>query len=285
MKLIMQTSEDTRSFSTKKALLRDLARRELAGVSDVVVTGLDLPEGFKVPKFEMFNGPGNPKAHLRAYCDQLVGVRNNPALIMKLFSRSLTGEASEWFTAQDMRQWASWEDMVESFMERFHFNVEIVPDRYYLEKVKQKSTENNREYANRWRTKVARVQPPMSEEELVVVFIGSQETNFYDRMLLMSGRPLSELVKMEEAIEDGLKSRRIIRMVSKVIGQSTKGQARKKKENVENVSQTPSLKPKRKEEFQSPIEVYQSPPPNAYLPAQYNPVPVFYAQPNFQSPP
>ncbi|XP_059288227.1 uncharacterized protein LOC132041533 [Lycium ferocissimum] len=43
---------------------------------------LDLPEGFKVPRLELFNGTGNPKPHLRAYCDQLVGVRDNQALIM-----------------------------------------------------------------------------------------------------------------------------------------------------------------------------------------------------------
>ncbi|XP_060170447.1 uncharacterized protein LOC132601368 [Lycium barbarum] len=110
---------------------------------------LDLPEGFKVPGFKLFNGTGNPKAHLRAYCDQL-------------------------------------EDMAEAFMERFRFNMETVPDRYYLEKVKQKSTENFCEYASRWRTEVACVQPPMGEEELVSVFIRSQETNFYDIMLSMA---------------------------------------------------------------------------------------------------
>ena len=38
---------------------------------------LDLPEGFKVPKFVYFNGTGNPLAHLKFYCDQLVGVGKN----------------------------------------------------------------------------------------------------------------------------------------------------------------------------------------------------------------
>ncbi|XP_059288760.1 uncharacterized protein LOC132042158 [Lycium ferocissimum] len=32
---------------------------------------MDLPEGFKVPKFKMFNGTENPKAYLRSYCNQL----------------------------------------------------------------------------------------------------------------------------------------------------------------------------------------------------------------------
>ncbi|XP_059288286.1 uncharacterized protein LOC132041602 [Lycium ferocissimum] len=165
---------------------------------------LDLQEGFKIPKFKMFNGTGNPKPHLNSYCEQLVGVKKNEPLIIRLFSRSLTSEAVEWFATQDMRQWLRWEDMAESFMERFRFNIEIVPDRYYLEKVKQKSMENYGEFASRWRAEVARVQLAMNEGELVFVFIRSQEPDFYDRMLSMAGRPFSELVKMGEAIEDSL---------------------------------------------------------------------------------
>ncbi|XP_055806963.1 uncharacterized protein LOC129875730 [Solanum dulcamara] len=56
---------------------------------------LDLPDGFKVPKFDTFGGTGNPLAHLRAYYDQLIGVGKNEALLMWLFSRSLSGEALE----------------------------------------------------------------------------------------------------------------------------------------------------------------------------------------------
>ncbi|XP_060190662.1 uncharacterized protein LOC132619930 [Lycium barbarum] len=184
---------------------------------------LDLPEGFKVPRFVLFNGVGNPKAHLRAYCEQMVGVRDNQMLIMRLFSRRLTREASKQFMAQDIRHWITWEDMAAAFMERFRFNMENVPNRYYLEKVKPKSTENFREYASRWRTEAAQVQPPMSEEELVSIFIHSQETNFYDRMLSTGGRPFSELVKIGEAIEDGLKIGRIISMTGKSTGSSSTG--------------------------------------------------------------
>jgi len=32
-------------------------------------SNLDLPKGFKVPKFDVFRGIGNPLALLRAYCD------------------------------------------------------------------------------------------------------------------------------------------------------------------------------------------------------------------------
>ncbi|KAH0724475.1 hypothetical protein KY285_000301 [Solanum tuberosum] len=35
---------------------------------------IDLLDGYKPPKFEMFDGTGNPRNHLRSYCDKLVGV-------------------------------------------------------------------------------------------------------------------------------------------------------------------------------------------------------------------
>ncbi|KAJ8537150.1 hypothetical protein K7X08_035551 [Anisodus acutangulus] len=35
---------------------------------------IELPVGYKVPKFDLFDGKGNPHAHLRSYCDKLIGV-------------------------------------------------------------------------------------------------------------------------------------------------------------------------------------------------------------------
>ena len=35
---------------------------------------MELPESFKVPKFDTFSGVENPLTHLKAYCDQLIGV-------------------------------------------------------------------------------------------------------------------------------------------------------------------------------------------------------------------
>ncbi|TMW81264.1 hypothetical protein EJD97_010805, partial [Solanum chilense] len=93
------------------------AMKELQYISEVdglsykdlcIHPNLDLPQGFKVPKFVTFNGTRNPLAHLKVYCDQLVGVCKNEALLMRLFSRSLSGEALEWLTSQELKQWKSW---------------------------------------------------------------------------------------------------------------------------------------------------------------------------------
>lgn len=110
-------------------------------------------------------------AHLRAYCDHLVRVCRDEALLMWLFSRSLCGEAFEWFTSHETRKWPSWNALAKNFIDRFTYKVEIVPDRYSLEKMKQKSTESYMEFAYRWRKKAAKVRLPMSEKEIIDIFM------------------------------------------------------------------------------------------------------------------
>lgn len=102
-----------------KSMAEELKR--LTGRIQTVETGKDIegfnyedlciqpnverPEGYKPPKFEMFDGAGDTKAHLRMYCDKLVGVGKNEQIRMKLFMRSLTGDALSWYIGQDPKKW------------------------------------------------------------------------------------------------------------------------------------------------------------------------------------
>ena len=75
--------------------------------------------------------------YLRAYCDQLVGVGRDEALLMRIFSRSLCREALEWFSSHETRQWPSWNALNDKdFIDPFDYNIEIIPDQYFLEKIK-----------------------------------------------------------------------------------------------------------------------------------------------------
>ncbi|KAM3290114.1 hypothetical protein P3S67_018403 [Capsicum chacoense] len=58
---------------------------------------VELLEGYKPPKFELYNGTGDPKVHLRVYFDKLAGVGKNEKIQIKLFMRSLMGEALTWY--------------------------------------------------------------------------------------------------------------------------------------------------------------------------------------------
>ncbi|XP_070013322.1 uncharacterized protein [Nicotiana sylvestris] len=118
---------------------------------------VELPEGYKPPKFEMFDGTGDPRVHLRTYYDKMVGVGKDERICMKPFMRSLKGDTLSWYISQDPKKWSSWVSMVSDFMDMFRFNIENAPDVFYIQNLKKKPTETFSEYATRWRSKAAKL--------------------------------------------------------------------------------------------------------------------------------
>ncbi|KAJ8527706.1 hypothetical protein K7X08_015157 [Anisodus acutangulus] len=176
---------------------------------------IELPVGYKVPKFGLFDGKGNPHTHLKSYCDKLIGVGKDQAIIMKLFVRSLTREALDWYTSQNPQKWRNWGTMAQDFVDRFKFNTDTVLDRFYLMKLEKKSTETFREYAMKWRAEAAKVQPPIEESEMTTLFVQSlKDATYYERMISVVGRSFSEVIRMRDFIEEGIRTGRITNFVA-----------------------------------------------------------------------
>ncbi|XP_070006072.1 uncharacterized protein [Nicotiana sylvestris] len=169
-----------------------------------------LPLGFKIPKFEKYDGHGNPMAHLKKYCNQQRSVGGKEELLMAYFGESLTGVASEWFMDQNTSHWYVWDDMARAFVKQFQYNIDIAPDHNSLSNPKQKPTKSFREYAIKWREQAARVKPPMDDHELITVFFKVQEPDYFQNMMSVVGKSFSKAIKMGEIVENGLKTGRII---------------------------------------------------------------------------
>ncbi|XP_070031893.1 uncharacterized protein [Nicotiana tomentosiformis] len=54
-----------------------------------------LPARFKIPKFNLYDGRGDPVVHLRGYCSEMRSVGGKDKLLMAYFSESLSGAALE----------------------------------------------------------------------------------------------------------------------------------------------------------------------------------------------
>ncbi|XP_070037279.1 uncharacterized protein [Nicotiana tomentosiformis] len=169
-----------------------------------------LPLGFKTPKFEKYDGHGDPIAHLKRYCNQLRGAGGKEELLMAYFGESLTGVASEWFMDQDTSRWYVWDDMALAFVKQFQYNIDITPDRNSFSNLKKKPTESFREYAIKWREQAASVKPPMDDHELITVFLQDQEPDYFQNMMSVVDKSFSEAIKMGEMVENGLKTGKII---------------------------------------------------------------------------
>ena len=94
---------------------------------------------------------------------------------MKLFMRSLTGDALSWYICQNPKKWVNWVSMASDFMDRFRFNTENAPDVFYIQNLKKKPTETFREYATRWRSEAAKVRPSLDEEQMNKFFVRAHD--------------------------------------------------------------------------------------------------------------
>nr|XP_009776551.1 PREDICTED: uncharacterized protein LOC104226301 [Nicotiana sylvestris] len=109
-----------------------------------------LPAGFKMPKFDLYDGYGDPVSHL-TFCSKMRGTGGKDELLMAYFSQSLSGATLEWYTLQDNSRWYTWDDLAQAFARHFHFNVDIVLDCLSLTKVEKNPSESFKEYGFQWR--------------------------------------------------------------------------------------------------------------------------------------
>ncbi|XP_070046339.1 uncharacterized protein [Nicotiana tomentosiformis] len=154
----------------------------------------------------MFDGTGDPKIHLRTYCDKFVGAGENEQIRMKLFMRSLTGDALSWYISQNPKKWISWVSMVSDFMDRFRFNTKNAPDVFYNKNLKKKPTKTFREYATRWRSEAAIVRLTLEEEQMNKFFVRAQDPQYYETLMVIENHKFSDIIKLGERIEEGIKN-------------------------------------------------------------------------------
>ncbi|KAM3249439.1 hypothetical protein P3L10_011209 [Capsicum annuum] len=105
---------------------------------------VELPKGYKPPKFELYYGTGDPKAHLSMYCNKVSDVGKNEKIRMKLFMRSLMGEALTWYLEQDVKKWVECLDLESSFVDRFGYNIDNAPNWTYMQAMRKNPNESYR---------------------------------------------------------------------------------------------------------------------------------------------
>nr|XP_027067165.1 uncharacterized protein LOC113692793 [Coffea arabica] len=79
---------------------------------------------------------------------------------------NLEGDALDWFSNLKPEDMRSWMDLSTVFMRQYEYNCELAPTRATLEGTKRKPSEDHKTYAKRWRKLAAKVEPPMTENEI-----------------------------------------------------------------------------------------------------------------------
>ncbi|XP_050916440.1 uncharacterized protein LOC127131570 [Lathyrus oleraceus] len=170
-----------------------------------LIPGLRIPKKFKVPEFIKYKANSCPKTHVCAYFRKISAYSNDEKMLMHFFQDSLSGGSLDWYMSLERANVRSWRELVNAFVTHYHYNSDMAPNRTQLQNLTQGNNESFKEYAQRWRKLVARVQPALMERELVDLFMGTLQGVYYDRLVGCTTVGFPDLVTAGEHVEVGIK--------------------------------------------------------------------------------
>lgn len=115
-----------------------------------LVPNVKIPQKFKVPDFEKYKGKSYPLSHLVMYAHKVSTQTNNHQLLIHYFQDNLSGAALKWYMGLDGTQIRTFNDLGETFVLQYKYNVDMAPDRDQLRAISQKDKETFKEYMQRW---------------------------------------------------------------------------------------------------------------------------------------
>jgi hypothetical protein len=83
------------------------------------VRAYTMPDKFKVPRVEKYDGGGDPKAHLGAFREHIVLHGTPNEIACRAFPLTLTGVAKDWFTQLPPKSVSNFKELGYLFLTQF----------------------------------------------------------------------------------------------------------------------------------------------------------------------
>lgn len=103
----------------------------------------------------------------------------------------------------------SWEDLANSFLKQYHYNLYMALNRRHVQCLSQNSNESFKRYVQRWRELEAQVQPSLLDKELVDMFMYILQSLYFEIMTGITSSDFYDLMKVGECINSGFQNRKI----------------------------------------------------------------------------
>lgn len=143
------------------------------------------------------------------YFRKMAAHAENDKLLIHCFQDSLSGTSLRWYMSLEQGRIQSWEDLADAFLRQYKYNLDMEPDHMQLQEMVMNKKESFKEYAQRWRELVAQVEPPLSEKEMIGIFIDTLKDPFFDRLVSSAASYFAHLVTIGDRIEKGLRDGKI----------------------------------------------------------------------------
>src|ERR1051325_9550686 len=207
-----QYSDEDNKYKQLEDRLNAVENLKMSGLNfdDLsLVPGVVIPPKFKVPNFAKYDGISCPKLHLKSYVQKISPHTDDRKLWMHYLQESLSGTQLEWYYQLENDRIRIWSDLADAFYRHYEYNAELAPTRMQLQSMSMGHDEKFKEYAQKWRDLAGRVQPPLSNRELVDMFMETLTGPFFNHLIGNSSGGFTELILIGEHIEAGIKSGKI----------------------------------------------------------------------------
>ncbi|KAL0325340.1 UNVERIFIED_CONTAM: hypothetical protein Sradi_5103300 [Sesamum radiatum] len=81
---------------------------------------LRMPENYQPPKFQQFNGHGDPRQHIAHFVETCSNVGTDGDLLVKQFALPLKNAAFDWYIDLQANSIDSWDDLQNKFFNCFY---------------------------------------------------------------------------------------------------------------------------------------------------------------------
>ena len=137
---------------------------------------------FKMPDMVKFNGNGDPMVHLHQYVSLMSSTRLTKAQVQKIFRMSLEGASVVWYHGLEKKVRNDWKALAEAFLNQYVTDMEIDLSLRDLENTKQRLEESFKEYVDRWRGQLLKMQTQLVEKDQIKMIIKGTRLSIYNKL-------------------------------------------------------------------------------------------------------
>ena len=169
------------------------------GYTDVAVT---LPDRFKMPQIDRFDGSGDPMVHLRLFSDILRPMGLTSPQKLSLFGRTLSGVAAAGYAKLEAEVKRNWDEMAEAFVAQYSYNAQIEITTRDLETTRQEPKETFSDFVTRWSAKASMMTLRPTDKDQIRMIVRNLHTKLMLRMIVISFPTFADLQELGVQIED-----------------------------------------------------------------------------------
>lgn len=98
-------------------------------------------------------------------------------------------------------------------MKQYEFNYKLASTQTTLESTKRKPSEDHKTYAKHWRKLAAKMEPRVTEEEMVHTFIKAHDPPYFEEIFHMPRSSFAAIINKLEEYDEFVKERKIVNIL------------------------------------------------------------------------